>query len=65
MTALLVRLAILAGGLGLVESGLADGLARGSALGWLMLGVGFVLLVAGTVGFMRPLIEGREKEAPR
>ena len=62
MAALLFRLVLLALGLGLVETGLLDGLVRGSAIGWLMIGGGLVLLLAGGAGFMGPLLAGKGKE---
>lgn len=59
MIAVLFRLALLAAGLGLVEIGLGDGLGGGSPLGWgIALLVGLPLLVAGSAGFIGPLLGG-------
>ena len=62
MAPLLFRLLLLAIGMGLVESGLLDGLARGSGLAWLMLGAGFVLVLSGSAGFIGPLLGGSREE---
>ncbi|HEX7949586.1 MAG TPA: hypothetical protein VF494_04485 [Candidatus Limnocylindrales bacterium] len=56
MGALVVRLASLTLGLGLTEIGLGDALFRGLATGWLMLAVGLLMIVAGTAGFIGPLL---------
>ena len=63
MAALLFRLILLAGGLGLTEIGLGSALAEGSPWGWaLVLLVGLPLIVAGSAGFMVSLLgEGRQK----
>ena len=65
MAAIIFRLLLLAIGMGLVETGLLDALARGSALAWLMAAVGFLLLFMGSAGFMGPLLERRRREGPR
>ena len=55
MSALLLRLALLALGMGVVEIGIGDALA-GSLLGWAaVLLVGLPLIVAGSAWFMVPL----------
>ena len=64
MVLLLFRLLLLAIGMGFVESGLLDGLARGSALAWLMVGAGFVLVLAGSAGLIGPLLGGPREEGP-
>jgi len=59
MTAVLFRLGLLALGMGAVEIGLGEALVRGSAAGWaLVLLVGLPLIVAGSAGFMAPLLGG-------
>ena len=59
MAAGLFRLLLLALGMGAVEIGLGDALVQGSTLGWaLMLLVGLPLIVAGSAGFMAPLLGG-------
>ncbi len=63
MGAILFRLAILALGMGLIETGLTDALGRGALSGWglVMLG-GVPLVLAGTAGYIGPLIgAGRER----
>lgn len=57
MGAVLFRLVLLAAGMGLVEIGLGDALARGSLTGWLLvLLVGLPLVLGGTAGFVGPLL---------
>ena len=59
MAAVLFRLILLAVGLGVVEIGLGSGLVEGSLTGWaLVLLVGLPLVVAGSAGFMVPLLGG-------
>lgn len=65
MTAVLFRIAILAIGLGLVETGLADAFGRGSAAGWVLLVVGLPLVFAGTAGSMTVLLGGRSDGVSR
>jgi hypothetical protein len=59
MSAILFRLALLAGGIGLGQMGL-DSFARGAdadaAAG--QFGLALVLLIAGSAGFIVPLLEG-------
>ncbi len=63
MSALVFRIALLAGGLGLAEMGL-DAFARSDAIAPLQLGLALLLLVAGSAGFIVPLLErGARKEA--
>ena len=57
MAAILFRLALLAGGLGLGPMGL-DSFARGADVAAVQLGLALALLVAGSAGFMVPLLEG-------
>lgn len=58
MARLLVRLAALAGGLGLTEIGLGSALADGAAAGWLLVLIGMALIVVGSAGFMVALFGG-------
>lgn len=59
MAAVLFRLGLLALGMGAVEIGLGDALARGSVVGWgLVLLAGLPLITAGSAGFMAPLLGG-------
>ena len=57
MGAILFRLALLAGGIGLGQMGL-DSFARGADLALVQFGLALVLLTAGSAGFMVPLLEG-------
>lgn len=57
MGAVLLRLGLLALGMGLVEIGLSDAIGQGSPGGWLVVLVGGLpLVVAGTAGFVGPLV---------
>ena len=57
MGAILLRLALLALGMGLIEIGLTDALGQGSLAGWgLVLLGGFPLVLLGTAGFVGPLV---------
>lgn len=59
MGAILFRLALLAVGMGAIEIGLGEALVKGSLLGWgLMVLVGLPLIVAGSAGFIAPLLGG-------
>ena len=63
MSAILFRLALLAGGIGLGQMGL-DSFARGADIALVQFGLALVLLTAGSAGLMVPLLEGsvaREK----
>jgi hypothetical protein len=57
MSAILFRLALLAGGLGLGEMGL-DSFARGATVALVLFALALVLLVAGSAGFIGPLLAG-------
>jgi len=59
MTRLLFRIVLLAIGLGGVEIGLVGAVDSGAPLGWLAVVIGLVLIVAGSAGFMVPLLGGR------
>ena len=59
MAAVLFRLGLLTLGMGAVEVGLVDALVGGSVVGWLLvLLVGLPLLLAGSAGFIGPLLGG-------
>lgn len=58
MVPLIVRIGILAAGLGVTELGLVTALGHGQPIGWLGIGLGLVLLLAGSAGFMRGLLAG-------
>lgn len=63
MAAVLFRLILLAVGLGVIEIGLGSRLAEGSLAGWaLVLLVGLPLVVAGSAGFMVPLLGGPKQK---
>jgi hypothetical protein len=57
MGAILFRLALLASGLGLGQMGL-DSFAHGADVALVQFGLALVLLVAGSAGFIVPLLEG-------
>jgi len=62
MAAVLFRLLVLAAGLGAIEIGLGWALVEGSLVGWaLVLIVGLPLIVAGSAGFMVPLLGGAKQ----
>ena len=56
MGTLMARLALLTGGLGLGQMGL-DSFARGGNAVFVQLTLALLLLVAGSAGFMVPLLE--------
>jgi len=63
MAAVLLRVALLAAGMGAVEIGLGGALVDGSFTGWaLVLLVGVPLIVAGSAGFIVPLLGGRQQK---
>ena len=63
MAAVLFRLGLLALGMGAVEIGLGDALTSGSPLAWgLVLLIGVPLIVAGSAGFMTPLLGGQAQK---
>jgi hypothetical protein len=55
MTSIVLRLVLLAGGMALAELGL-DSTARGNEIAVAELGVALLLLVAGSAGFIVPLL---------
>ncbi len=59
MIAILFRIGLLTAGFAAVEVGLGPALADGSLGGWLLvLIVGLPLIVAGSAGFIGPLLGG-------
>ena len=65
MRAIIFRIALLTAGIGLAEMGL-DSSARGYPVALLQLAFALGLLVAGSAGIIRPLLEGgREQEVGR
>jgi len=65
MGQLLFRIICLAAGLGAVEIGLVSAVGSGTPLGWLAVVIGLVLVVAGSAGFMVPLLGGRPAQGGR
>lgn len=57
MSAILFRLVLLAGGIGLGQMGL-DSFARGADFTLIQFALAIILLVAGSAGFITPLLEG-------
>jgi len=63
MSAVLFRLGLLAVGMSVVEIGLGGALGHGYPLGWgLVFLVGLPLIVAGSAGFMVPLLDGPNRK---
>jgi hypothetical protein len=58
MAPVLVRLALITLGLAMVELALGPIFAGGSLADWALLAVATAVLVAGTAGFMGPLLAG-------
>ena len=59
MIAVIVRLVLPATAMAAVETGLGNALIEGSIAGWaLTLPIGLPLIVAGSAGFMAPLLGG-------
>ena len=59
MIAVLFRVGLIAAGMGAVEIGLGWAFVEGSTVGWLLVVlVGLPLIVAGSAGFMAPLLGG-------
>ena len=57
MAAILLRLALLTVGMAAVETGLGDALVEGSVGAWaLVLLIGLPMIIAGSAGFMAPLL---------
>ncbi|MEK6720077.1 MAG: hypothetical protein AABZ33_05325 [Chloroflexota bacterium] len=63
MATVLLRLILLAVGMGAVEIGLGSALVDGSPAGWaLVLIVGLPMIVAGSAGFMVSLLGGATRK---
>lgn len=58
MVALLVRIGLLTFGFAAMELGLPPALSTGSPGDWALTALGLVLLVAGSAGFIGPLLGG-------
>lgn len=59
MPAVLLRTSLLAAGMAAIEIGIGPALAQGSLASWLLVVlVGVPLIVAGSAGFMGPLLGG-------
>lgn len=63
MIAIIFRLGLLAAGMAAVEIGLGDALVEGSFGSWaLVLLIGLPMIVAGSAGFMAPLLGGARQK---
>jgi len=63
VTAMLLRIALLTVGAGAIEIGIVPALATGSLIDWaLVLVIGVPLLIAGSAGFMGPLLGGPSRK---
>ena len=63
MAAILFRLALLTAGMAAVEIGLGGALVEGLVAGWvLVLVVGLPLIIAGSAGFIAPLLGGAKQK---
>ena len=63
MIAVMFRLSLLAAGMAAVEIGLGDALVDGSVSSWaLVLLIGLPMIVAGSAGFMAPLLGGARQK---
>lgn len=58
MGAVVFRLFLLAAGMGVVEIGLGRALVDASLTSWALVLLGLPLIVAGSAGFMAPLLSG-------
>ena len=63
MAAVLLRVLLLAAGLGVTEIGLGGALVSGSLGGWALVLLGLALIVAGSAGFMVTLLGGARGRA--
>lgn len=63
MAAVVFRVLLLAAGLGVTEIGLGDALVSGSLVGWALVLLGLILVVAGSAGFMVALLGGVHRKA--
>ena len=62
MAAVLIRLLLLAAGLGATEIGLGDALTVGSLSSWGLVIIGLALIVAGSAGFIVTLLGGGHRK---
>lgn len=58
MTALVFRIGLLTVGFAAVELGLPPALSTGSAGDWALTALGLLLIIAGSAGFIGPLLSG-------
>lgn len=58
MIALLFRIGLLTAGFAAVELGLPPALSSGTAADWALTALGLLLIVAGSAGFIGPLLGG-------
>ncbi len=65
MGRLIVRVILLAAGLGLLEIGLVPFADGGSAFAWLTLPIGLILVFVGSAGFMIPVFSAHAGKAQR
>jgi len=57
MSAIVFRIGLLASGIGLAQMGL-DSLAHGADVALIQFGLALILLIAGSAGFIVPLLDG-------
>jgi hypothetical protein len=63
MAAIVFRLGLLTAGMAAVEIGLGSALVEGSVAGWaLVVLIGLPMIVAGSAGFMAPLLGGAKQK---
>jgi len=62
MTAILFRIGLLTFGFAAVELGLPPALAMGAVADWALAGLGLLLIVAGSAGFIGPLLGGAARK---
>ena len=63
MAAVVFRVILLAVGMGIIEIGLGGALLQGSIVDWaIVILVGLPLIVAGSAGFIGPLLGGPEQK---
>lgn len=65
MAAIVLRVALLTVGFAATEVALGSVLIEGSLVDWGLLAAGSLAIVAGSAGFLMPIVEGRRtKEGP-
>ncbi|MBI2763679.1 MAG: hypothetical protein HYX54_08040 [Chloroflexi bacterium] len=62
MIAMLFRVGLLTVGFAAVELGLPPALAAGSIGAWALTGLGLIFLIAGSAGFIGPLLGGAARK---